>query len=68
MLNYDKTIDVLQAFYEDCRAFWVRECANTREAHKRAVEDVERLSTNPFSPNGELLNIEAKAEFVAYTI
>lgn len=66
MMDYDDTAEVLKAFYISCRAFWLRECKNTRGAHKKAMEDVERLTTNPFDPNGLPLDVNAKAEFIAY--
>lgn len=64
MLNYIKTIEILEEMHADCLKFWEREGKEESEAAELAKKDIERLTTNPFSPKGEKLNEEAKHAFV----
>lgn len=61
MKNYNETIEICKDFYSDCLRFWQRE--QHPQAEIKAIKDVERLTTNPFSPNGELLNQDAVKDF-----
>lgn len=64
MLGYKETHDIVRAFYVDCVRFWKQEGKGVQEAHRLAKKDLEAITTNPFSPRGELLNPEAKADFL----
>lgn len=57
-----KTTEILESFYEDCLKFWKKN--NPEEAEKMAYKDVERITTNPYSPSGEKLDEEAKRIFL----
>lgn len=66
MLGYKETYDIVKAFYIDCVKFWTQQGENVHEAHNMAKKDLEAITTNPFSPRGELLNPEAKADFLKW--
>lgn len=61
-MNYNETLETLTDFYRDCVRFWMRE----GKSIDNALRDVENITTNPYSPNGELLDVEAKNDFIAY--
>jgi hypothetical protein len=65
MLNYAKTASVVSSFYEDCFRFWLLDGKDTEEARQLAKEDLERITTNPFSPHGQELDTKAKNDFLA---
>lgn len=60
MMNYVKTVEVLSRFHQECMRFWENEGKDTR----LAIKDIERLEHNPYSPNGQKLNPQAKEEFL----
>ena len=62
MKNFEETTDILKKFYEDCLRFWKRE--NVQDAYLNALKDVERITTDPYSPNGEKLNKDALNAFI----
>ena len=66
MLSKQETQLALEQFFKDCERFWKRIGADEREAFESAIEDVKRITTNPFSPRGDKLDPEAKAEFIKY--
>ena len=63
-MNFIKTVEVLIAAYQDCERFWIREGKSQEEAKMLARKDIEGMTTNPFSPNGETLNEEARIGFI----
>lgn len=66
MLTVQETVKVLLPFYEDCVKFWLREGKTKSAAVQMALQDIESISTNPFEPNGDWLNQEAKHYFMEY--
>lgn len=64
MMDYKKTFNVLEVLYDSCLEFWLGEGKDDLMAHLLAIKDVDLVTHNPFSPNGEELDPEAKAEFV----
>lgn len=62
MLSKKTTQELVEKFYFDCLEFWQRE--NVEDAKGLAIKDCENITRNPFSPNGELLDAEAKAEVI----
>lgn len=64
MMDYKTTMTVLEHFYECCVAFWEGEGNDEYKAMDLALEDVKMVTCNPFFPNGEPLNLEAKAKFI----
>lgn len=66
MLTVQETVKVLLPFYEDCVKFWLREGKVKPVAVEMALKDIESLNTNPFEPNGDWLNQEAKQAFMEY--
>ena len=65
-LTIQETVKVLLPFYEDCVKFWLREGKTKSVAVQMALQDIESLNTNPFEPNGDWLNQEAKFYFMEY--
>jgi hypothetical protein len=66
MLNKQQTQIVLEKFFKDCENFWKRTGRNEREAFESALDDTKHISTDPFSPRGDKLDPEVKAEFIKY--
>jgi hypothetical protein len=64
ILNVRETVDVLTVFYRECVEFWKREGYPRTEAVRKAFEDIERLNTNPFEPDGDWLDQKAKLYFM----
>lgn len=64
MLNVRETVDVLVMFYRECVEHWKREGYPRTEAVRMAIEDIERLNTNPFEPDGDWLDKKAKLYFM----
>lgn len=68
MLSKQETQLVLEKFFKDCNNYWLRSgyCKDEREAFVNALDDIKTLRRDPFSPSGEELDYEAKAEFIKY--
>ena len=66
MLNKQETQIALEKFFKDCENFWKRTGMDEREAFESALDDVKHITTDPFSPRGDKLDPEAKAEFIKY--
>lgn len=66
MLNKKETKRLLKEFAWSCYEFWANEL-NTDDDSKvwpNVIKDLEATNNDPFSPQGELLDAEAKAEFI----
>lgn len=66
MLNANETKKLLKEFAWDCYEFWANEL-KTDEDFKvwpKVIMDLECVTHDPFSPKGDLLDAEAKAEFI----
>ena len=66
MLNSVQTKLLLKEFSWSCYEFWANELEtdNDKEVWPRVIKDLEDTNHDPFSPQGELLDAEAKAEFM----
>ena len=66
MLNAKETKKLLKEFSCECYEFWANELEtnNDKEVWPRAIKDLEDTNHDPFSPQGELLDAETKAEFM----
>ena len=66
MLNANKTTKLLREFSWQCYEFWSRELKTDDEKYvwHRVIVDIEGYNHDPFAPKGELLDEEAKAEFI----
>ena len=66
MLNQRDTQLVLEGYFKECFGFWKSEIKDERQAFEKAIRDIECLTKDPYVPNGELLDVETKAEFIRY--
>ncbi|MFS0815497.1 hypothetical protein ABC382_00815 [Lysinibacillus sp. 1P01SD] len=71
VLSTEKTNAILDKFFSSCKAFWEREKQNNSHYYKEeidvtqnALHDISKLKNNPFSPNGNPLNMEAKSAWL----
>jgi hypothetical protein len=65
MLPYKTSYDILNRFYEDCLRFWQREGGYKDYSVKElALQDVSRAENDPYSPQGEPLDKQAKQDFL----
>lgn len=66
MLNSVQTKSLLKDFLWSCYEFWGNELETDDDAKvwPKVVIDLECVTHDPFSPQGELLDLEAKAEFI----
>lgn len=56
-------LKVLRAFYDSCLGFWKRE--GVYNPKEKAIEDVKRITTNPFiARNSPLIDVETKEQFI----
>jgi len=65
------TVKILEKFYGSCLAFWEREKETNSERYdfeidvkKQALKDIASLTSNPYSPNGKLLSLPVKEQFI----
>lgn len=65
MIGKEETIDLLNNFFEDCFAFWVRQGKKNREAFELALNETSQVQRNPFSPMGDLIDQDAKQKYIA---
>lgn len=66
MLNQRDTQLAMENFFRDCQNFWRRTINDEREVFKRALDDTRRITTDPFSPRGDKLDVETKEKFIKY--
>lgn len=66
MLNQRDTQLVMENFFRDCLNFWRRSTNDEREAFENALNDIRRITTDPFSPCGDKLDVETKEKFIKY--
>lgn len=66
MVNKEETQKFLESFFNECYKYWLRNGYSKKEAFKLALEDVRAVKHNPFVPNGEELDVDAKNEFIHY--
>jgi hypothetical protein len=67
MLNHEETYKILGEFFNDCVRFWIlKGVKDYKEAFALAIKDVKNIKHNPYSPHGELLDVEAKELFIKY--
>jgi hypothetical protein len=66
MLNEQETQLVMENFFRDCLNFWRRSTNDEREAFEKALNDIRRITTDPFSPCGDGLDGETKNKFIKY--
>ena len=66
MLNASITKKLLKEFTWQNYEFWANELDtdDDKEVWLKAIKDLEECNHDPFSPQGELLDLEAKAEFI----
>ena len=66
MLDAKETKRLLKEMAWSCYEFWVNELEtyNDKEVWPNVIKDLEVTNHDPFSPQGELLDVEAKAEFM----
>ena len=66
MLNEQETQLKMEKFFKDCQNFWRRTIDDDREVFERALNDTRRITTDPFSPCGDKLDVETKEAFIKY--
>ena len=66
MLNQRDTQLAMENFFRDCLNFWRRNTNDEREAFEKALDDIRRITTDPFSPCGDKLDVETKEKFIKY--
>lgn len=66
MLDAKETKRLLKEMAWEYYEFWVNELEtyNDKEVWPRVIKDLEATNHDPFSPQGGLLDAEAKAEFM----
>lgn len=66
MINAQETKRLLKEFAWSCYEFWANELDTDNDAlvWPKVLMDLECVTHDPFSPKGDLLDAEAKAEFI----
>lgn len=66
MLDAKETKSLLKKFAWTCYEFWANELDTDDDENvwQMVIKDLEGTNHDPFSPQGELLDAEAKAEFM----
>ena len=65
MIGEKETINLLDAFFEDCLKFWVKEGKDYEVAFELAVNEVSQATHNPFSPAGDFLDEDTKQKYIS---
>ena len=66
MLNEKETTIVLEKAMIDCRRFWKRQGYDETEASIKAIEEIQEMTTDMFSPQGKKLDMKTKEKFIEY--
>ena len=66
MLTAHETQLIMEHFFKDCYKFWFRTTNDYRTAFELALKDAKKITTDPFSPCGEKLDVETKEKFIKY--
>ena len=66
MLNEKDTQLVMENFFRECQNFWRRTINDEREVFAKALNDVSSITTDPFSPCGDKLDVNTKENFIKY--
>lgn len=66
MLSAKETKKLLKEFVWSCYEFWANELDtdDDKEVWLKAIADAEECKHDPFSPKGDLLDADAKADFI----
>lgn len=64
MLSKEKTMEILEQFSQECYDFWIRQGKSHKDAFELALKDIKDVKHDPYVPCGELLDAEAKEEFI----
>lgn len=66
MLNAKETQEILEVYFEECLRFWAgsMKVRDMRKAHELALQDVRCIKHDPFSPYGDLLDVETHKQFI----
>lgn len=65
MKTEKETLEVLNEFYKDCLAFWIKSGKSDEEAKALAIKDIQNIKNDPLVPKGLPLNEKAKQAFIA---
>ena len=64
MLTEKETEDILTQFFVECLKYQKTQTKNEDEAFEKAIEDIDKIQFDPFSPQGEKLSIDGKQRFL----
>lgn len=65
MKTYTETLTILDQFYKDCYNHWKREGGyGYYSIEELALHDIELVQNDPYSPQGEPLDQQAKKDFI----
>lgn len=64
MLSKEKTMEILNQFSQECYNFWRKQGASHKYAFELTLQHIECIKHDPYEPCGELLDVEAKKEFI----
>ena len=66
MLNARETKKLLKEFTWSCYEFWANDLRTDDDSKVwlNVIKDLEATDNDPFSPQGELLDVEAKKDFI----
>ena len=66
MINAQETKRLLKDFAWECYEFWANELEtdDDKDVWHRVIVDLEGCKHNPFTTKGDVLDVEAKAEFI----
>ena len=64
MIDAKETEIILNQFFTECVAFWKRNGKTERESFENALHDIEDIKHNPYTPHGDLLDVDAREKFI----
>lgn len=66
MLNEKETEAILDKFFGECFRYWKMQGNEERVAFEYALDDVKRVTSNPYVPTRMPIDLGAKAKFIHY--
>lgn len=66
MLSPKETESILERLFGECLRYWEGQTQDERKAFELAIQDIEEISHDPYTPQGDKFDEETKKKFLKY--
>lgn len=66
MLGAKETETILERLFGECLRYWEGQTQDERKSFELAIQDVEGVTHDPYSPQGDELDAKTKRKFLKY--